>query len=504
MAMLSELLTGVTVIGTNLPSTDIEIGRLCTNSLEVTEGDAFLCIRGGSHDGHDFICTAVERGAALIVCERVTPYLAGNPGVRYIQTPNTRLACSQMWNALCGCPGERMILVAVTGTNGKTSTTYFLREIFKAAGYKTGVIGTVRCMVGDRVDILSDSPESGVNAMTTPAPDKLYTELAKMADEGVEIVFMEASSHSLTQYRLDPLHFDLGIFTNLTPEHLDYHRSMEEYYQAKKRLFSLCDAALLNIDDASGRRLNRELSETGMKPVTLSALSNADYMAKNPQCGDIGGIRFELLERGGLRRISCPVPGSFTVYNTLTAASAARMFGIKPDVIASALEACPQIPGRMERMPLPEGCDFEIFIDYAHTPDALENVLRTLSALKKPDGRLVVLFGCGGDRDRSKRPVMGRIATGLADYTIITGDNSRNENPRAIIYDILHGVVEGSNYKVIERRETAIRTAIRDHRPGDLILLAGKGHEDYEIDEKGKHPFSEKAIIAEALTELLE
>ncbi len=503
MAALSELMAGIPVLTSHLTE-DLwtqEIPMIRTNSLEVEKGDVFLCIRGEVFDGHDFISTAAARGASLIVCERVTDYLAGHSEIPYLQTGNTRQAAARMWHTFCGCPGERMILVAVTGTNGKTSITYFLREIFKRAGYQTGVLGTVRCMVGDEIDILTDTPGSKVNAMTTPPPHLLYTELRRMADAGVEIVFMEASSHALDQYRLDPLRFSLGIFTNLTPEHLDYHRTMEAYYATKKRLFESCETALINADDEYGARLIGELKAEGKDPAAFSVRTVCDYSAKNLYDRGFDGVGYHMLEEGLLHHIRCPIAGPFTVSNTLAAAGAARLFGIKPEIIRDALNTCPPIPGRMERLVLPAGSELEVFIDYAHTPDALENALRTLGTLKKRHQRLVVLFGCGGDRDRTKRPVMGRIATELADYAVITGDNCRSENPRSILYDIIRGIRAGASYKVIERREEAIRTVIRTHRPGDIILLAGKGHEDYEIDADGKHPFSEREIVLEALAE---
>ncbi len=500
MTILKDLLCRVHVTGTNLESLEIGCGALRTNSLTCKEGDTFICIKGGKLDGHDFICTAVEHGARLIICERVTAYLEAHPEIAYVTVENTRLACSHMWNELCGRPADRLILVAVTGTNGKTSTTYFLREIFKAAGYVTGVIGTVRCMVGDRVRILTDSPESHVNSMTTPAPERLYSMLAEMADEGVEIVFMEASSHSLTQYRLDPLKFTVGIFTGLTAEHLDYHGTMEEYYHAKRRLFELCGAAVLNADDDYADRMAREIT---IPSVTYSISGKtADYIAENVQAERLDGLSYDFREKSARGAITCKVTGGFMAANTLAAISCARLFGISTDVIAKGLASCPQISGRMEHLLLPDGCDFDVFIDYAHTPDALENVLKTLLKLKSPNGRLVAVFGCGGDRDPTKRPIMGRIATSLAGLTFFTSDTSRSENTRAIICDILRGTASDADCKVIERREQAIRYAIRNHRSGDIILLAGKGHEDYEIDADGKHPFSEKAIVDEVILQI--
>ncbi len=500
MTTLRTLLKCVKVVKTNLCSFDIECGALRTNSLECNNADTFVCIKGTRVDGHDFIETAVNRGANLIICEHITPYIEAHPEIQYVVVENTRLAVSHMWNEIYNRPAERLIIVAVTGTNGKTSTTYFLNEIFKAAGYVTGIIGTVRCMIGDKVRIISDSSESNVNAMTTPEPEELYCVLAEMERAGVEIVFIEASSHSLSQYRLDPIRFTAGIFTGLSSEHLDYHGTMEDYYLAKRRLFDMCESAVICADSDYADRLQDEIS---IPSVTYSKKGRAaDYSACSLCAGKEHGVTYTLCEKNTKYEISCNVTGEFMASNTLAAVSCARLFGITPDVIARGLKDCPQVPGRMERLQLHPDADFSVYIDFAHTPDALENVLTTLKRLRGNDGRLVVLFGCGGDRDRTKRPIMGKIATTLADMTIITSDNSRSENPRAIICDILHGVASGSNCKVIENREKAIRYAIENHQTNDIILLAGKGHEDYEIDASGKHSFSEKSIVSEAVSQI--
>ena len=551
MAKLSALLYGTELLKSNFDPETVDSGELRSDSFKVRPGDTFICLVGQKYDGHDFICVAHERGAGVIICEHTTEYLKSHPEIKYLIVKNTRIAEANMWNELCARPGDRLLAIAVTGTNGKTSVTYFLREIFKAAGYKTGIVGTVKCMVGDTPEVISESAESNVNSMTTPPPERLYPELAHMANEGVEIVFIEASSHSLSQHRLDPLHFILGIFTNLSPEHLDYHGTMEEYYNAKRRLLGLCGAAVINADD---QWFGRMATSCPIPHVTFSVLSDtdgndgdimssvvktysndsnepsggivgdtggntlfnttstnnhssgkaddittasgiaADYTAISPRVTRDGGIMYDLLESGRLYRVSCPIPGGFTVSNTLATIAAARLFKIAPETIVSALKSCPQIPGRMERLRL-DGLGFDVYIDYAHTPDALERTLRTLRELKRPGGRLRLLFGCGGDRDKSKRPVMGKIATSLADFTVITSDNSRGENPRAIICDIMRGVDRGAEYKVIERREDAIRYIIEHSEADDIILLAGKGHEDYEIDADGKHPFSERDIV---------
>lgn len=500
MARLSEILSDVVIRDTNLFS-DREAGQIRTNSFEVTPGDIFVCVKGASRDGHDFICVAYERGASMIIAERVTPYLSANPAIPCIIVESTRKALSHMWNTLCGRPSDRMIFVAVTGTNGKTSTTYFLREIFRKAGYVTGLVGTVKCLSGERTDIIG---ESGVNSMTTPPPEKLYPELRKMADDGVEIVFLEASSHALSQDRLDPIRFELSVFTNLTPEHLDYHGDMESYFEAKLKLLALSKAALVNADDGWMAKIP---GIADIPTATYSVKNESDFRAENAYCATkLHGVGYILAEREklGERRfgVTCPLDGEFTVYNTLAAVSAARLFGIEPEVIREALSNCPRIPGRMEFLDVPERLGFEVCLDFAHTPDALGNTLSTLRRRVSPGGRLIVVFGCGGDRDRTKRPVMGKIASELADLAVITSDNSRSENPRAIIFDIIREITDRQKCRVVEKRAAAISFALGEAKRGDIVLLAGKGHEDYEIDSEGKHPFSERQIVFDTLAKL--
>lgn len=497
MAKLSSLLGEIKPRLTNLRA-DPEIGAVRTNSLEVSSGDVFICIKGTEYDGHDFICDAHERGASVVIAERLTPYIEAHPELSYLIVDDTRLAVSYIWNELSGRPSDRMLFVAVTGTNGKTSTTYFLREIFKKAGYVTGLIGTVRCISGERVDIIG---ESSVNSMTTPPPERLYPELKRMAEDGVEIVFIEASSHALCQHRLDQIRFKLAIFTNLTGEHLDYHGSMDSYFKAKLSLLSLSECALVNIDD-DWMRLIPGLSN--IPAVTYSASQSADYRAEDIMLGGARpGIGYDLFEADRSYPVFCPTEGLFTVYNTLAAASAARLFGISPELISEALKSCPQIPGRMERLSIPDRFGFEVYLDFAHTPDALALALKALRRRVSPPGRLIVVFGCGGDRDASKRPIMGGLASRLADLVIVTSDNSRSEEPSAIIFDVLCGVSDRSVCRVIPRRRDAICTALREAHKGDVILLAGKGHEDYEIDKAGKHHFSEREIVFTELDSLL-
>ncbi len=480
----------------DLMGASVEKIRFTNNSADVKAGDAFVAISGVNSDGHAFITDAISNGAVLILCEN-TDWTVQFPDTGYIMLKSTKAAWAYICNYKNGNPCKNMSLVAVTGTNGKTSVTYLLREIFESAGFKTGVIGTVRCLSGNGTDVISDSPESSVNSMTTPEPEKLYPELAKMNAEGVEIVFMEASSHSLVQERLAPLKFVLGIFTNLTEDHLDYHPDMENYYLAKKKLFSQCDAAVINVDDEYGKRLSGEIPCPVITCSTKPDSSRKSFFADCIEfCGD-GCVKFTVRE-GGKCFTLCPnIPGKAAMYNSLEAAAVARLFAIPPEIIVKAIKTCPQITGRMEKIASFENYGFDIYIDFAHSPDSLKNALDALKKTKHR--RLIVLFGCGGNRDRKKRSMMGKIASENADISVITADNSRNEKLSGIIRDILSGISTEKNFVVIPDREEAIRTVIRSRREGDVILLAGKGHEDYEINSSGKHHFSEREIVFDEL-----
>jgi UDP-N-acetylmuramoyl-L-alanyl-D-glutamate--2,6-diaminopimelate ligase len=483
---------------------EIEISYIASDSRRVKPGSLFVCLNGTKVNGHRYIGDAVEKGAVAILAERDADIelsvFAGKDAPLLLKTDNTRKALSFLWNAWYGSPANGMKLIAVTGTNGKTSVTYMLREIFMSAMYKTGLIGTVVCYSGDKRLSIRSADENA--NMTTPDPEELFLMLDVMRRDGAEYVFIEATSHALALDKLAPLHFAAAVFTNLTPDHLDFHGSMENYLAAKKKLFSMTDIAVINGDDKYSRDIY-EAAEAGgcgnIRICTANENLRGDYSAMNIKFLGTDGVEYILSSVCSIFKIKSPIPGRFTVMNTLQAASVALLLGIDCRNVRDALRHMRGIDGRFERVRLPSGADFSVFIDYAHTPDALENLLATARGFRKKGQRIVLLFGCGGDRDKSKRRIMGRIASELADFVIITSDNSRSEDPADIISDITVGFdYTRAQAIIIKDREEAIYYAIENAVRGDIILLAGKGHEEYEIDRSGKHPFDEKAIAVEA------
>lgn len=472
-----------------------EASGIVTDSRKVTENCIFVCIRGASCDGHDHMDEAIRAGAAVIVAENVRGVCEG--GAAIILVENTRLTASLLYNAWYGDPTATIKVVGVTGTNGKTSVCLLMRRIFEAAGYPCGYIGTVGCISVSERQVCEAE-------MTTPDPAALYHALAQMRDDGAEYVFMEVSSHALAQCRADAIKFDSAVFTNLTEDHLDFHRDMENYYKAKEKLFSMCRRAVVNTDDAAGRRLLRSLKQRGAD-VRSCSLDEGDFCAVLPRSRGVEGTEYALKTANGIYRVFLPLLGEFQVMNSLQAAAIALMHGIPMDRIRSALSTMPPISGRMERLRLHERQSFELVIDYAHTPDALEKLLRSVREIKPDRGRTVLLFGCGGEREREKRRAMGQIASRLSDMTVITSDNSRGEDTDSIIGEILKGIDKEKEYVVIKDRREAIRRAVLEYvRRGDVLVLAGKGHERYQIDRDGKHGFDEREIVKNALDELYD
>lgn len=466
-----------------------EISAITIDSRAVVPGCMFVCIRGTKADGHAFVEEALQRGAAAVVTEREVPVMK-TCGAVFIRAENTRVAYACLCDAWYGHPGRDMRLIAVTGTNGKTSVSTMLKAIFDAALIPSGLIGTVRCMCRDRV--LRIRP-SDLNAnMTTPDPAELYHMLSIMRDEGVEVVIMEATSHALALKKLEPLSFEAAVFTNLTPEHLDFHKSMQAYFEAKASLFVKAKLSVLNADDTASQRLSERCA--GRVVQTSVGMHEVDYYAADVDFRGVDGVSYTLCSKRACLKLSSPIPGVFTLSNTVQAAACALEMGVPTRTVREALATLTGVEGRMERVRLGVPVPFCVFVDYAHTPDALENLLRTAQGFRREGQRIVLLFGCGGDRDKSKRPRMGAIASRLADMVYITSDNSRSEKPTDIIADILRGIDKQKDYRVIADRTSAIETAIGTARPGDIILLAGKGHESYEIDATGKHPFDEKEI----------
>lgn len=458
----------------------LEITGISCDSRSVKPGYAFVCIKGTKSDGHAFAAAAQAAGAAVIVAERDTGL------ENQLLVPDTHAAYSGMCANWFSNPADSLHLIGVTGTNGKTSTTYMIKQILEAAGHKVGLIGTIQNMIGEKI-VASHN--------TTPNAYELNSLFALMKAEGCAYVIMEVSSHALDQCRVYGLDFDIAVFTNLTQDHLDYHLTMENYLAAKKKLFSMCKTAVVNIDDPYAQQITDGLS---CRIVTYSTGDSSTYSAKGinyrPACVD-----YELVSDGGIRHIRVHTGGRFTVYNSMAAAVAAIEAGVSSETAAAALDALPGVKGRAEVVPCDRG--FTIIIDYAHTPDGLKNILSTFKDC--PKNRLIVVFGCGGDRDRAKRPIMGNIAVHNADFAIITSDNPRTEEPSAIIQDILEGVNGARTpYKVIENRIEAIRYAVAMAARDDIIVLAGKGHETYQILKDGTIHLDEREVVAQALADL--
>ena len=454
-----------------------EVSVISHRADTVFRGGMYIALRGTKQDGNAYIPQAVQNGAGCIVTDAGREISADVPVIR---VPDARRALSHIWSAYYGDPANGMDMIAVTGTNGKTSTVYLLQAILREAGRRAEKITTVN------------------GSMTTPDPEELFRRLRAAKDAGCDTVVMEASSHALYYEKLHPIHFGSAVFTNLTPEHLDFHGTMEAYLQAKSRLFDQCDKAYFNYDDPHGSTL---YEAAPCERYYYSAKETAcDYHASHIREYGANGVKYHLFAADRIVRISSPMTGRFAVYNTLAAASCAMGMGIEPITVSCAVAEMRGVPGRMERVPL-DGADFAVFIDFAHTPDALEKLLGSVRAWLGEGQRLVVLFGCGGDRDPTKRPVMGEIAARLADVTVITSDNSRTEDPEAIIRQILSGVPSASGVTVIPDRRSAITHCMENARAGDVILLCGKGHEDYEITSHGKSPFCERDIVQQCFNE---
>ncbi len=469
---------------------DIEITEIITDSRKVRQGCLFLCIKGEHYDGHDYIGDAINAGAKVIVAENVRDVGEGGAAA-IICVENTRRAASLLYNSWYGVNGDDMKIIGVTGTNGKTSVTNILKRIFEADGKRCGLIGTLGCYVGEE-RIESDSDP--VANMTTPDPRELFSILSKMREKGTEYVFIEVSSHALAYSKVDSIRFEAAVFTNLTRDHLDFHLTLENYRKSKAKLFSLCKRAIINVDDKNAEYI--KTSAQCKEIYTVSAVKEADYYAREIGfCSD--GVKYRFVCKGGELPISTRLSGSFALFNTLVAAATADACGISHKAICDGLFALSAIDGRMERVEL-EGAMLTVIIDYAHTPDALEKLLLSVRELRREDERIVLLFGCGGDRDRGKRKEMAQIASRLSDFIIVTSDNSRSEPQERIIRDILRGVDKEKEFVTVKDRRDAIEYAVFNSRPRDIIILAGKGHERYEIDATGKHPFDERKIIKEA------
>ncbi len=471
----------------------IDIDTVEIRSDRVRPGSLFICLRGSRYDAHCLLDAVYQKGAVAAVVEAGAEIKAP-AGLPTFTVPDSRLAFAMTSYRLAGCPGRRMCLVAVTGTNGKTSTASMLAHILRTAGKRTALIGTLGASDGERSYLGGADPAR--RHMTTPDPDLLYPVLREMEENGVTHVVLEASSHALDQEKLVPLRFALGIFTNISPEHLDYHGGMNEYLAAKAKLFALSDAALFNFDSEGAEEIARELS---CPVLRCGAVYHEEYNAEEIRIHGTSGVSYVYATPNLRMAVTLPTPGSFTVYNSLLALTAAIHLGIPPLAAGDALRTLPGVPGRMERVLSPEEAGFSLFVDYAHTEAALRHLLLTVRGFRRGHERIVLLFGCGGDRDKKKRAPMGRTAEDLADFVIVTSDNSRREDPPSIIYDILGGMKRREKRRVILDRRRAICYAIEEALPDDIILLVGKGHETYEVSEGTESPLDEKEIVYEAL-----
>lgn len=459
---------------------DVVVEGVSQDSRSVERGDLFLAWRGTESDAHDYVVDAAAAGASAAVVERFVS-AATLPQLR---VSNGRLAAAVAADAVLGSPWEELFAVGVTGTNGKTTTTLLARHLLGALG-PSAALGTLGLVDAD------GTVRPGTEALTTPGPVRIAEWLADLVGQGARSVSMEASSHALEQRRLDGVRFDAGVFTNLSREHLDYHGSWEAYRGAKARLAELLKSGgvvVVNADDPEWQRL----PDTGARRLTFGLEGERDLRgdAVEPHAG---GIRFRMSLGEEAQDVELPLLGRFNVENALAAAGAAVVAELSLAEIAERLATVPQVPGRLERL-ISE--PFTVVIDFAHTADALENVLRALRPLV--DGRLIVVFGAGGDRDRSKRPEMGRVVSRLADLIVVTSDNPRTEDPGAIVDEIVAGVEGSEHLRIVDRRE-AIHAALEHAEPGDLVLLAGKGHERYQILGTEKHPFDERVVVREAL-----
>ena len=480
---LSQLLSGIPhkIATTNLT----KISSITIDSREVRPGTLFICIRGLTVDGHSFIEGAVESGAVAVLVDE--EYMGKPQNITIIKVKNTREAMAYIAANYHGNPSKKLRFIGVTGTNGKTTVTNFAEEILRICGRKTGLIGTVGAKINNKpLDI-------EFATSTTPDPLEMHAILAKMADEGVQDVVMEVSSHALALYKMAGITFDVSAFTNLTQDHLDFHGNMKNYRLAKAKLFSQSKFAVVNADDKSSATMLEHLpkSKNGDNFLTYSIKTNANLQALHIEYLTQGSVFYVLEDKYTL-----PVNGRFNIYNALAAAGIARALGIDMKDIKNAIAKLSGVPGRIQSVPNDRG--FHVLVDYAHSPDGLENIIPAVREFTK--GKVITIFGCGGDRDRGKRPIMGTIAGELSDYCILTSDNPRTENPMAILKEIEHGTKKtGTAYEVIESRRDAIIKGVEMLTTGDALIIAGKGHEDYQIIGEEKLHFSDYEEAVRAL-----
>jgi len=465
---------------------DTEIQGLAHDSRRVSGGELFFALRGARSDGRDYIGEAVRNGARAVVCEDILN------GDRYpvpcVLVEDAREALARAAGRFFGNPSESLEVVGITGTNGKTTTSYITRSILASAGLRAGLIGTIAYMVGD---------DRRFAPFTTPEAPEFQSLLREMLEEGCSHVVTEVSSHALAQKRVDHTRFSVAVFTNLTREHLDFHQDMERYFRAKRRLFDemLSGVAVINADDPYGKRL--AASQKG-QVITYGIESEADLIARNIK-NSLGGLSFRLASGGASHRVESPLVGTINVYNILASAGASLALGLSWDSILDGVRNAREVEGRFQKVE--QGQDFLVVVDYAHTEDALRRLI--LTAREVTPGRVITVFGCGGDRDRSKRPAMGAVATELSDVVFITSDNPRSEDPGDIIKEIVAGV-RADNYRTVPDRAEAIDLAVRAACAGDTVLIAGKGHEDYQDIKGVRTKFNDRETAEAAIRRAAE
>jgi UDP-N-acetylmuramoyl-L-alanyl-D-glutamate--2,6-diaminopimelate ligase len=492
---LSQLLEGVTVsklfqtmYGQMVVTHEVEIGKVQYDSRKIQRGDCFVAIKGAESNGHSFIQNAINQGAKVIVLQddKVLPDpLCMHAGVIKVVVPDSRRALAVMASNYFDHPSRKLKFVGITGTNGKTTTSYLMKSILEAGGEKVGLVGTIEYQIGEEVIPATH---------TTPESLELNGLFASMAEKNCTSVSMEVSSHALDQSRVYGIDFDVAVFTNLTQDHLDYHITMENYFEAKKSLFALVKpsgCAVINHDDRWGMQL---LDSVKTRKITYGINVSADILAKEVKLS-IDGTAFRVSNGHGECTVATPLIGMFNVYNALAAYSAGTALGYSQEQVLTGIRNLKNVRGRFERLSAPAG--WTAIIDYAHTPDALVNCLRTIHDVmpQKNRGRIITVFGAGGDRDKTKRPIMGRIAGDYSDLVIVTSDNPRTEKPEAIIDDIMGGITRNASVLREVDRQTAIERAISCAKQGDVVLIAGKGHEEYQVIGKEKKHFSDREIV---------
>lgn len=476
---LRELIKNLSIIEMNADA-EREISGVSYDSRKTGKGDMFVAIRGFEADGHKFIPKAVENGAAVILCEEKP-----SCDIPYVLVSDSRYGLAIVSRDFFGDPASEMTMIGITGTSGKTSSSYLIKHMLESKlDAKVGLIGTNGNMIGD--ELLHTEH-------TTPESYELHKLFRHMADSGCTHVVMEVSSHSLTLERVAGIHFDVALYTNLSQDHLDFHGTMEEYAAAKRKLFSMCSLGCFNLDDAWADFMRDGAS---CRTMTFSTEKNeADLVAKDIRL-TADGVRFASVSGDEISITKLGIPGMFSVYNALGTMSVGLALGLSLADCSDAMSSAKGVKGRLEIVPT--GRDFSVVIDYSHKPDALEKVLKTLKPVTR--GRLIALFGCGGDRDKLKRPIMGRIAADNADLVVVTSDNPRTEDPDEIIREIVAGMKDKRTpTKVICDRREAIAWAIDNAAPGDVLLLAGKGHEDYQVVGHEKHHMDEREIVSDCL-----